>query len=509
MKIERILQACVAVMAALGITMLGSSQDSVLLPFVGLLVAFFAFFFTDVFGWFSLHRYVAGAAALVAGANAFFQSQSQGVDAQFLAVANLLIHLQIILLFQKKNQRIYWQLLTLSLLQVVVAAALNLFVAFGPLLVCYTAFAIAAMLLFFLQRQQEKYFASKGRTSVNANKSVALHAMQSPDRRETHRPNRTRRRTPLLRRSLLGNYLSIGFSTVVVSAAVFLFMPRFGDDVWRAKSKAVTGLSEEDVNLDDVSSIYEDPTLIMRVSFHRAGSNEPYPLSGFPYFRSSVREEYDNGRWSRGRRRRWELEYEAMGKLKTPTRVYSAVLQKSILEASLDMACTVAPACGLHDETQSLRMCERTLEVKNFPQSNADAAEYSVGTLGFRNGLQSDFLPNYGPAHFLDIKPSEVAEVKRRLPALTAKAAEVVKDIPKEKVLERARALERFFTDGREGFKYSLDQSQNRDARRWPDPVEDFLLGHKEGHCQFFASALVLMLRSQGIAARYVSGFSS
>ncbi len=39
------------------------------------------------------------------------------------------------------------------------------------------------------------------------------------------------------------------------------------------------------------------------------------------------------------------------------------------------------------------------------------------------------------------------------------------------------------------------------------DPIEDFLFHTKAGHCERFATALVLMLRSQGIPALYVRGF--
>ena len=39
------------------------------------------------------------------------------------------------------------------------------------------------------------------------------------------------------------------------------------------------------------------------------------------------------------------------------------------------------------------------------------------------------------------------------------------------------------------------------------DPVEDFLIGSKQGYCVQFASALTLLLRAQGIPARYVEGY--
>jgi hypothetical protein len=39
------------------------------------------------------------------------------------------------------------------------------------------------------------------------------------------------------------------------------------------------------------------------------------------------------------------------------------------------------------------------------------------------------------------------------------------------------------------------------------DPVEDFLINRKEGHCEYFASALALLLRSIDIPSRVVNGF--
>ncbi|MFT4713551.1 MAG: hypothetical protein ACI8W1_002040, partial [Candidatus Azotimanducaceae bacterium] len=40
------------------------------------------------------------------------------------------------------------------------------------------------------------------------------------------------------------------------------------------------------------------------------------------------------------------------------------------------------------------------------------------------------------------------------------------------------------------------------------DALEEFLLNSKAGHCEYFASATVLMLRELGIPARYVVGFA-
>lgn len=53
-------------------------------------------------------------------------------------------------------------------------------------------------------------------------------------------------------------------------------------------------------------------------------------------------------------------------------------------------------------------------------------------------------------------------------------------------------------------FTYTTDL---RRAKKDVDPIEDFLFHSKTGHCERFATALVLMLRSQGIPAMLVLGF--
>lgn len=52
-------------------------------------------------------------------------------------------------------------------------------------------------------------------------------------------------------------------------------------------------------------------------------------------------------------------------------------------------------------------------------------------------------------------------------------------------------------------YSYTVD-FVGRDGQK---PLEDFLFEHKSGHCEYFASAMVLMARSQGIPARLVTGF--
>jgi len=55
----------------------------------------------------------------------------------------------------------------------------------------------------------------------------------------------------------------------------------------------------------------------------------------------------------------------------------------------------------------------------------------------------------------------------------------------------------------RQEYAYTLDLMDSPGA----DPIGDFLFRDRAGHCELFASSLVLMLRSQGIPARLVTGY--
>lgn len=66
---------------------------------------------------------------------------------------------------------------------------------------------------------------------------------------------------------------------------------------------------------------------------------------------------------------------------------------------------------------------------------------------------------------------------------------------------ETVRALQRHFADR---FGYSLASS----GRGGEQALEDFLLHSRRGHCEYFATATVLLLRSAGIPARYAVGYS-
>jgi protein-glutamine gamma-glutamyltransferase len=66
---------------------------------------------------------------------------------------------------------------------------------------------------------------------------------------------------------------------------------------------------------------------------------------------------------------------------------------------------------------------------------------------------------------------------------------------------ESVAAVRKFFNDD---FRYSLYLGDRRGGKS----LSDFLLDSRTGHCEYFATATTLLLRSFGVPARYVVGYS-
>ena len=96
-------------------------------------------------------------------------------------------------------------------------------------------------------------------------------------------------------------------------------------------------------------------------------------------------------------------------------------------------------------------------------------------------------------AQLLQLPPA----LDHRIPRL---ARQVTSSGPTE--IEKARDVEDYL---RRNYGYTLQLL----PKEVPDPIANFLFDRKKGHCEYFASAMALMLRTAGIPSRVVTGFAS
>jgi transglutaminase-like putative cysteine protease len=124
----------------------------------------------------------------------------------------------------------------------------------------------------------------------------------------------------------------------------------------------------------------------------------------------------------------------------------------------------------------------------------------------------------YGAIQGSGLVPDPSFEIKYRAGntlSLYSPPREIDTHIPKEYEMLMSKVVERgqypgvdalaFVYDYFSTFKYSLYQVDGKDPA---DPLSNFLLDRRAGHCEFFASATTLILRQMGIPARYVVGYS-
>ena len=530
MNVERLLQINIATLAALGTLLLGMGQRSVLLPVLSIVAAVTSVCVTDSLGKFQLNRTVANLAALLAVALSGRELFHGDSEYQLLAVANLLVYLQVILLFQQKNHRLYWQLIMLSLLQVVVASALNLGVEFGVLLVLYMFTALAALCLFFVHREMEQCgSATRVESIFHFRRSAEPFGRERPQRwpLPTADPLRSSGTYKELSHAVLGwnlvrYVLSMGCTTLIFTVILFFAMPRFGNTVWQGaggEHQPMVGFTQE-VALNEMKKLLESPELVMRVNFGEVKTGIPYKLFGTPYWRGTVLWDYAyegrEGKWSQSKLPAWQDDH----RLAAPPSHQELVQQDIALEPTQDVLLFSAfPVYADRDAPNQIRFEPRSRKLFR-PVENRTGRygqfRYRTLTTAFARGRQKPIVPHAnrlthrGAQARLDQEKETLlqfdSELHRDLGDLAANILQE-NNLSQEDVFGRARALESHFINSGL-YSYSLDfdlVGQQRD--RGLDPIIDFVMNHRTGHCEYFASALTMALRSQGIPARMAVGY--
>ncbi len=124
------------------------------------------------------------------------------------------------------------------------------------------------------------------------------------------------------------------------------------------------------------------------------------------------------------------------------------------------------------------------------PRINGAGLQYAVSSL-----LDEEASPSAQLSPEARIEALALPQIDERIPRLALDMT-VGLATPEEK----ARALERRL---RHDYGYTLELLPAPVA----DPLATFLFARKKGHCEYFASAMAVMLRTLGIPARVVTGF--
>ena len=281
-----------------------------------------------------------------------------------------------------------------------------------------------------------------------------------------------------------------------MTAPVYLLFPRVDrqsegfDDEIRS-----VGFSKDVTLGEQAGEATLNPDVVMRVQLFEEPSGIPFQLIGEPLFRGSVATGYSHGKWTQSR--------SHYTRPLEPIRADEYTRQHITIE-KLDETTlfSMMPAYRTDDDDR-LRVDSSGSEIFR-PRSRSQRMEFDLATTGVHQRRQSSIVPRY---HGSGIRESELLNLPNAGPGLPdplvglKAAAERVRaqaGIDPDDRIALARALEHYLRDSGE-FQYTLEgQKRNVGA----DPIEDFVVEHRRGHCEYFAGALALMLRSQGIPAR-------
>ncbi len=100
--------------------------------------------------------------------------------------------------------------------------------------------------------------------------------------------------------------------------------------------------------------------------------------------------------------------------------------------------------------------------------------------------------------------PGPITAIYLRLPAVDPRVTKLAVDVTRSSSsdYEKAAAIEQHL---RTRYGYTLDLPRTAVQ----DPIANFLFERKQGHCEYFASSMAVMLRTLGIPSRVITGFRS
>ncbi|QDU36787.1 Protein-glutamine gamma-glutamyltransferase [Maioricimonas rarisocia] len=453
---------------------------------------------------------------LLAIGAAGFELAVGGIEARLLSVAHLSVYLTWVILVQQKDTRAYWWLCGLSMLQISVSALLASGAWLGLVWALYLLTAIwTAALLSVTQASERISPVTKREQNGREGTNGAPFAGTSPALQGEHSfPARLAGSAAVL------SVLSLGLACIF-----FLLIPRVWignfqlfDDTPLPGSRTLTGFTEQ-VTLGDMGEILESDNLVMEVTFFNndtgrklTESDLPRWLGSDPFFRGTLLDNYDNGRWQRT-----EL-FEYSG-------APESVNERGLLRQQVILQPIGSPtlfAAGEMVAAHSLVTDEGLLEydeVRMFMRPREAQLSQSFQYEAFARPEVSDVLDEPEAVRRDRFNGDLCFYSGTRNPQRLPYVNRVLLAFPPN--LSRLRELSLELTDGLTDaeeksdrlmhylkgsgdFAYSLSLAIQDPTI---DPVEDFVFNRRSGHCEYFASALALMLRAVGIPSRVASGF--
>lgn len=402
-------------------------------------------------------------------------------------LAHLILFLSAVKLLQTKADRDWVFLYLISFFEVLLAAGLSISPLFLVTLSFYLLFALSTIIAFEIKKSSQNIIINETRLLIT-NDSTFWRKF----RKNKNNKNGVGRRLPLV---------AVGLLIFIFALALPLFfvMPRYGNSALAHKSQSISkmvGFSGS-VNLGEIGELKTESRTVMRVRVEgdavAHGRNLRWRGVALDYF---------NGR-------SWQNTTDLDSKIEIAKSQGQGIYQLGSFKDKVNL--TVQTFYLEPTDTPYLFAAPRAVAIQgNFlsvkrDQENSILVTHEDSSRTTYTVISDTFEPD--PQILREDKEDYSKDSSRhlQLPELDPRIKELT-----QKVIKQAGATNRY--DIARAIESHLQTDYGYTLKleaKGKQPLADFLFRVRAGHCEYFASAMVVMLRTQGIAARLVNGFQT
>ena len=405
--------------------------------------------------------------------------------AEVAVLAHMILFLSAVKLMQRKRDRDWFFVYLISFFTMLLAAGLTASPLFMGALILYLLCALSTVVAFEIQKAKRKITATHSRLLVPPDSSL----FQRLPMRLWRRRYLETRRLPLV---------SVGLLVLIVVLAFpfFLIAPRTATSALKRGGNGVSGSIgfSDTVTLGQIGELKKNDEIFMHVRIDRLSA---MPRTGL-HWRGIALDQFTGSAWKKSRAAERVAQKDSetgLFKLGTTEDVRRLTEQTFIIEPVDTPVLFGAPrVLGVQGELPLLRVdSESGLQTRSHDQERLAYKVYSDTTEPSDEALRSDRLQYVADSvRYLEL-PSNLN------PQIATLARSVIVRSGARTWYDASRAIESYLRDN---YGYSLEMKAHG-----PDPLSDFLFNVKQGHCEYFATAMAVMLRTQGVATRVVNGF--
>lgn len=415
------------------------------------------------------------------------------------SIAHLIVALSLIKLFQVKADRDWVFIYLISFFEILLAAGLSFSPMFLASLSIYLVCAVSTIVAFEIHKARRALKPVETRLLISRDTLLLRKLARLPAARR----NTEIRRLPVV---------SVVFLVLICALALPLFLvaPRSGAAMFTRSGSGPSnfiGFSES-VQLGEIGTLKENDQVVMHVRI-----DEPANTIGARRelrWRGVALDEFTGRAWKKSNESRrsehrvdercgnggtgcgvYPLDAaESRHRLTTQT-VFLEPLDVPVIFAAPRAVALQGPFPFVRQDADGSIQSRRHEFERLIYKAVSDTTLPDVEAL---RGNPRSSTPRYFDARYIQL-PSAL---DTRIPAL---ASGIIINAHAHNNYDAAKAIE---TALRTDYSYSLEMKATG-----PDPLADFLFNIRQGHCEYFSTAMAVMLRTQNIPVRVVNGFLS